>query len=248
MSHAVTDNRADLNPQLVSADITVLSAMKSGADPRPGKPKVFLHKPIRVPKHVRFIWKLRCYVNLDASQLLCRRVDQESWPEQTDLLYKSHIFTCLQDKTRRQVEDFYNSRCNWRAAEHRGVVLEISRLVFEYAHVRTATEKESVFVFFNIVRGKGAVQRWFKEQSKNTTMQNKQKHNRGKQFLRHPAFLQSAAGVDSRLLFVFVHLNITGAGRRHLWSKLFAQRKYKTEKFKSGVTLVSFFWSDRSLV
>lgn len=86
----------------------------------------------------------------------------EPWPEQTDLLYKSHSVRCLQDKTQQQVEDFYNSHCGGRAAERRRAPKDIEACLNMHTYV--LQPKESVY-FLQHCRRKGAVQRWFKEQS-----------------------------------------------------------------------------------
>ena len=95
------------------------------------------------------------------------------------------FLTCLQDKTGKQVEDFYNSRCGGPASERCRVPVRY-RGLFEYAHIQTATERECFSL--TLSEEKGAVQRWFKEQSEQNRTQRcrmSKKHKEGGNSFSH---------------------------------------------------------------
>lgn len=155
VSHAVTDNRLDLNPQHFSTAFIFLPLNFDGRfmslvrNLNSGKQNVFLQTDqgsytFYLSDFTDQTWWLFMWgcIFLDTIGSCV----QEPWPEQTDLLYKSHIRHACGIKLNNR---WKTSTIVTAVDEHQSAAVsrKISRLFFEYAHIRTATKRECFCIF-----------------------------------------------------------------------------------------------------
>lgn len=176
VSHAVTDNRPDLNPGLFFfSAVFIFLPERRWKNHEPGA-KTWVQGngfSTRTDQgsYTFFIWHL---VSTKILQITGKADDDPrvvvffyhsfdqvrvgvptAW---ADLLYKSHILHACRIKLNDEVEDFYNSHCGWTST---GVLPCLNTHTYI---LQTKRECFCIF-FFNIVRGKAPRGRWFKEQS-----------------------------------------------------------------------------------